>query len=46
MRNIDIQGIFDSTIRHIEFEVQDESFQNDVDREMEVVERDTVFETT
>ena len=39
MRDIDIQASFNSTKRKVVFEVQDESFENDIDRETEEFER-------
>nr|WP_156487911.1 hypothetical protein [Fervidobacterium pennivorans] len=39
MRDIDIQASFNGTKRKVVFEVQDESFENDIDRETEEFER-------
>ena len=39
MRDIDIQASFNSTKRKVVSEVQDESFENDIDRETEEFER-------
>jgi hypothetical protein len=41
MRNINIQRIGYGTIRHVELQIQDESFQNDVDGEAKVFKRFT-----
>jgi predicted DNA binding protein len=39
MRDIDIQASFNSTKRKVVFEVQDESFEDDIDRKTEEFER-------